>query len=294
MSFKPVREEGPLRLSYSSAQQVITCEQKYVYRKVLDVKPDTEQDTIHFDIGKAVHSILELTFWSNTDLSLHFKNVCDHYAFEDETRFKIYAMVCKMLALHKASNLEVVAIEVKLETDQFLGYVDAIMKDEEGGWYIVDLKTAASLQSDLKSRLPMDTQLNLYSYFADEIMKRFDLNPEGFLGCLYRVVTKSKLKRRKTEEVKDYTKRVYENIDAVEYFIPVSSMNPRQFMAQQMALRGTAELLQTVREGEPWIPRRNYASCFSYFRPCEYWSQCHGSKYEESGDVIVERRKDDF
>jgi len=129
------KQAGPL--SHSSANSLLGCEQKYVHYKVLATKTDKDYEpSTALAIGKAFHSIMEKSKHEkpgsiSTEL---YRCEKDTDIGLKEANFPlVHAMVLKYLRLHKSMNLNVLAVETELRTDWFLGYVDAIMSDENDG-----------------------------------------------------------------------------------------------------------------------------------------------------------------
>lgn len=279
-------EEKDTRLSYSSATLLSNCSQKYHYKKVAEVAKDTDvdEDYTAFNIGKAFHHVLEHTnhvYPGNEELQKMVVESCEMYFVPDDVA-KIHAMLLKYWKLHNASGLKAVVCEIELANKIFLGYVDVIMKDEEGNWYIVDLKTAARFSELTASRLHNDTQLNLYSYFVKEIAKQYKLDASKFKGTLYRVTTKSKLKQKKSESYDEFVMRVYENIESYSIHVDNSILKPEVAYKKHEELHKLSMKLRANKAK----PMKNYSYCDSFFRPCEYWSQCHGATYTECSSAI--------
>lgn len=273
---------------------MMSCTEKYWHYKVNETTKDLDADesTKAFDIGKAFHHVLEHNNHSKDDLNTLLPQAKEEYNLEAEDMFMVAGMLHKYLELHLKSKLQVVHCELALTSEWFIGYIDAILVDPEtGGWYICDLKTAARLSADLAQRMSKDTQLNLYAAFIDQICEKLPtLKVEDFKGCLYRVTTKVKLKRKKSETPKEYIGRVFDRADCVEYFIPAEELNTEYYKSKHLDLHAQS---MRFREGEE-EPVKNLNACFSYFRPCEYWSQCHDKMFSESHTSVIERRHDDF
>jgi hypothetical protein len=189
----------------------------------------------------------------------------------------LWAMLRKYKDLQEKTGLKVLKCEAELLEDEFLGFVDVVMEEPDGeGWWIVDVKTAGRLAPDLAARLPMDRQLNLYRLRAGSLG-----NPETFLGCRYRVVTKSTAKRKSSESLKDYSDRLYRSISAVDFIIPRDVMKPEVIDENFRQLRKRqSQLVRKTRK-----PVKNFSYCFSYFRPCEYYSRCHGATFTSTPRV---------
>ena len=261
-------------LSYSSSNELLSCQQKYVYRKVQKVDRDVDapMDTLAMDIGSTLHKCLEDCNHDLTGFEVEtlFK-VMKAYQVPSEQGPMLWAMLRKYKELHLSSDVTCVSVEEEKKDEDYIGYVDAIMKDRDGGLWITDLKTAAKISPFLTSRLPRDRQLNIYLH---------KLGKEKFKGCKYRVVTKSTLKRRKDESFDYYSDRVYERIKAVEYTIPIELMTPDEEGERFKDLRNIQVDLWKGKK-----PIRNFQNCDSYFRPCEYWSKCHGQIYSDEPKI---------
>jgi hypothetical protein len=254
---------------------MLGCERKYVYRKVQKVERDSDapMDTLPLDLGLVIHDCLELC---KHDLTGFQASELKTKMLERNVDSKWYPMLWAMLRrykdLHMKSALTTLLVEVEIRNEDFLGFIDVVLGDK-GGWWIGDVKTAAQVNKFLPQMLPRDKQLNLYyAHFKPE---EHGLDWCHFQGARYRVVTKSKLKRKKDDTDSSYSKRLYENIQGVEYVIPKEHMVPEETKLEFEKLRMRQKELWTL----PQRAKKNFANCVSYFRPCEYWSQCHGVEY---------------
>jgi hypothetical protein len=283
--------EVSTRLSYSSASLLSSCEQRYVHYKVKETEPDidAEVDTKAFMLGKAFHHVLEMNNHSKNNIHDLVLEAQERYLLSDQEAFQIHAMVHNYLDLHLASGLEVVKCEYAIVDKCFIGYVDVVMKDAEGNWYICDLKTAARLAPDLAQRMSKDTQLNLYTAYRGAIADDLGLDVSKFKGCLYRVTTKVKIKLGKRETPKEYIKRCYDRVDTVEYFVKLEDMKPEEFMERHMIQHKRS---MELREGAK--PLKNYKACYDFWKPCPYYEKCHGKVFSEADTLTEVRRAEDF
>jgi len=271
------------RLSYSSATLLKNCSQKYFYYKVAGVARDEDAEVNYdaFNIGKAFHWVME----TNNHSEDNFHDLLDQAVktFEvEEARGMIHAMLLRYLQVHKKSGLEVVHCEFELTTDLFIGFIDVILKDADGNWWIGDLKTAARYSEITAAKLHNDVQLNLYASFAKEIASYFKLDPNKFRGARYRVTTKSVLKKKVTESYADHVKRTANNVKSYDIVIPLEKMDPKGVFAEHKKLHTRS---MKMREGK-LKPEKNLSQCDSFFKPCEYFSQCHGKCFTELKDEI--------
>jgi hypothetical protein len=269
-------EEVNTRLSYSSGTLLKNCSMKYYHYKVAGVAkdPDSEDNSDAFNIGKAFHWVLEENNHTEDNLVDLLEKAVKNFNVEDSMGM-LHAMLLRYLKLHKKSGLVVKKCELGLQNDIFEGYIDAIMTEEDGTWWVVDLKTARIAAETTFARLKTDTQLNLYCSFADDIALLLGLDRGKFGGARYRVTTKSVLKKKANESYFDHVMRTAKNIKSYDIIIPVSEMNPEQAYKDHELLHSRSmDLRHDVLK-----PEKNLSYCDSFFKPCEYWSRCHGDTF---------------
>lgn len=271
-------------LSYSSANLLKSCSQRYFYYKVAQEEQDSDyvDDTKAFDIGKAFHYVLETNEHKDENVAKLIAMSEETYGLTHDEALMVHGMVLKYLKLHLASGLKALKCELGLSIPEFIGYIDVIMQDKAGYWWIVDLKTAARVSDDTYVRLHKDTQLNLYAKFVPQICEILKLDSKKFGGIRYRVTTKSKSKRKSSESDKDFIVRMYKTVKSYDFVVPAKLLDADNFYEAHMELyKKSIEL----HEGKA-KPVKNFASCFNYFRPCPYWSKCHGHLYSEGPEEI--------
>jgi hypothetical protein len=277
-----MEEKHPL--SYSSLTLLKNCSMKYYNYKVAQVAkdPDSEDNMEAFNVGKAFHWILEESKHTEENLDKLLEQAIKAFEVEDH-KSMLHAMVLRYVKLHQKSGLQLIKCELGLETDIFIGFVDAIMLDPNTNkWYIVDLKTAKILPKTTFARLKTDTQLNLYSYFKDDIALLLGLDRSNFGGARYRVVTKSSLTQKATESYHAHVIRTAKNIKAYDIIIPASQLDPKGAF-QEFKKAHTKSM--KLRKGT-LKPEKNLSYCDSFFRPCEYWSQCHKDTFTKCKDEL--------
>jgi len=268
-------------LSYSSMNEILGCEQKYAFRKVLQVEPDEDyfQETDAMDIGSVMHKCLEdcyhdLNGFKISTLKKEIEEYRDTLDFEQHGPL-LWAMLRRYKVMHESIGLKCSQVETELTSKDFKGFVDLVLDDEAGIW-ITDLKTAATISRFLQARLKDDRQLNLYVHQFQQLAKP----GKKILGAKYRVVTKSKLKRKKTESFKEFSDRIYAGINAYEYTIPVELLTMESAVDAFNEVRKVQKALHKNK-----VARRNYNYCESYHRPCEFWSRCHGQNFTSETGV---------
>lgn len=263
--------EKEVQLSYSSHKVLDTCETLYCHEKVWKSEVDKDyEENEAFGIGKAFHGALERTLHKKyrkellmEEMEKHEVEITDYPVLE--------AMLKKYITLHKLSGLEVINCELKIDHPKYVGYIDMIMVGPDGTWWIGDLKTTGRYDESLLPRLPRDMQLNLYSHFAEFVATQFGLDVSKFKGCRYRAVTKPKLVQKGKETTEQYISRLEEAVCVYDIEIPFAGMDPAH--AWNVLMEGQ-ERVKQLWQGE--APKRNYNNCIQYFKPCKFFSKCHG------------------
>lgn len=286
-----VAEEWDGRLSYSSFTKLMDCPRKYAHYKVTKTPKDddVEEDTHALRFGKAFHQLLEDTLHDIRKLTKPILNqaVTDHDLLEEDegdvNSARLVAMFRNYARVRGQTNFKVVVCEFEIATPIFYGFVDVVLEDNEtGDWWIGDVKTASSQSKLLEPSLPSDWQLNLYAYHAREIAATFKLPLEKFKGCRYMNCTKPKLVKKRGENWQEYMKRCEGSCTYNEFVIPVGLLFPQDTYDQFKMAHAKAKALhkmkgKTLEKAAP----KNLKQCSSFFKPCEYWSKCHGSKVTE-------------
>ena len=273
-------------LSYSSASLLLNCERKYYHHKIAQTPKDFDIDesTKAFDIGKAFHEVLEETLHEQvkfTDTLLK-ETVIKYNVEEEELRIK--GMLYKYFELHNALNLKCIACEIELKTEDFIGYVDVILLNPNtGGWWIADLKTASTIDTATLNGLTHNMQLNLYTHFVSEIAIQLNLKIKDFKGVRYRVTTKSRLKQKKGESDEDYTYRVFDNIKSIDVPVTASKLQVKDVWGSFKALHQRTLDMSNISE-----TTQNFSYCNAYFKPCQFWSKCHGTNFTKSNIKVLD------
>lgn len=273
-------------LSPSSMGLFLSCSRKYWHSKVnrTPIDSDASTDTEPFSVGKAFHKCLEDC---KHDLKGYtFKDtvvVVSSYGL-DPDRFAplIFAMLGQYKKVHEKAGLKAIACEVMVATDSFYGFVDVILQDKDGGFFIGDMKTAGSYSPLMVPTLLKHPQINLYAAHYKEIAFKLGLDPEMYRGCRYRMTTKSKLIQKKGEGLEAYIQRMGEGIKSYDFIMPKEQMDPSNIVAIHAH---TKEFIDEF--GTEEVYGQNYGTCLQYFKPCEYFSKCHGRNFTEMNLEVV-------
>lgn len=273
------------RLSHSSANLLRSCERRYWHYKVnkTEVDPDHNQDLQSFAVGKVFHQVLEDHDHKKPEKIVNvIEAACEEHKCEEQHIPMIHSMLLRYYEDHKESGLEVVKCEYKIDSEEVIGYVDVIMKEEDGSWWIVDLKTYKSMYFVKPANLTRDYQLNLYAAFAHTIASDLDLEVKKFKGCILRVVTKPALKQRKDETYVEYVSRMKGNAKFYDIKIPLSYLHPNEIYDSHL------KLYEKSMEMRKWDDKGscNFNNCFAYNIPCPYYSRCHEETFSRLSEVL--------
>jgi len=280
---KKLNGEEDTRLSYSSSTLVSNCEQRYYYYKVKKVDKDKDaaaRDDSHFHIGTSFHHVLEMSMHEKPeDIDSDLEYCIQNEGLKEEDKGLVHAMVLQYLRLRKGSGFKAIACEYAIEDKVVIGYVDLIeVHEESGDWFISDLKTAKTFYDSKIAELPANPQLNLYASFYKEIAKKYDLDPEKFRGCRYLVCTKSSAKQQPKETYAGYVMRMVDKKLVKAIFITI----PKELMRIDATRKEIIRLHErTIELRQGAKPIKNLSYCNSFFRPCDYFSRCHGFESSE-------------
>lgn len=294
-----LRSASGERLSYSSMNLIQGCQRRWHHYKVLGTEKDPDNSTSNaLEVGSAFHRIQEElnhdisnlgpateklgTRASFDALTNQYKDICvsqDKLNEEDWPLVAALALGYLGQIKFRRPSLKCVGVEKELIDDNYIGYVDAIMVDEKTKlFWIIDLKTSGyALSATKKIQLKGNTQLNLYAAYAKQLAEACGISDLTFGGCGYFSAVKPKLKKRVKDTDFTYFERLFDQTCKREFLdlemVPADTLSPHKALNLHKALY---ELSQDIRSGRR-KPIPNYNYCEQYFRPCPYFSKCHGS-----------------
>jgi hypothetical protein len=283
-------------LSPSSFKLYQACQRKYFLEKIVEAPadPDAEDDTEALTVGKIFHKVLEDTRHELAGVTVgRVAETAKEFAMEDpDTAAMIWAMLYAYKRTHEASGLKVLECEKVVDTPDFYGIVDAVMASPQGEWWIVDMKTAASWNPDaLIPTLPTDLQMTLYTQHAPIIAEFLGLDMRDFQGCRYRAAIKMRIMRKADESIGEYATRLAKVARCYDIEIPKRVIKAGIVAEEHYAARvNINQKIELAAACSPEIAAsyflKNRGNCMSYFRPCKYWSQCHGQTFTEAKTAI--------
>ena len=301
-------------LTYSALNTFRNCPRKYKHRYIDNLRPRMKVESLSF--GSVIHSAIELWYRSVNDANRLWKAIdfIDSSFPEratDENQMASWHLARAMFAgyasRYPTEDFTIIEVEKTFsgqirnpdtghcsQTFVMAGKADAIVQLHDG-MYLLEHKTAASIDGNYLDKLWTDTQIALYSYYLREL---------GYpiVGIIYNVLLKSRLKQSPGETQDEYearhaelaaknksgkstakrqmpeTNEEFQGRLAAWYSKPdafhrefIYLSEERLAMLQDEVWEITQQYLDARRRGK-WL--LNTSSCFSYQRPCEYLSYC--------------------
>jgi hypothetical protein len=202
----------------------------------------------------------------------------DEHGLSEENKPYVHAMVLGFLREWQKHDYELVAVEFAVESETTIGYVDSLVKQPDGSWWILDLKTAKGLYSGVQAKLARNPQLNLYASFAPNFADYYGLDLLQFKGCIYWLTTRPRTVMKKSEDYSAHVLRMVENnVKSIAYKVNAGDMDMEERKRLHTYLWARSQKLESGKKA----PIKNFNSCMNFFQPCPYWSQCHGKTYSE-------------
>ena len=301
-------------LTYSALNTFRNCPRKYKHRYIDNLRPRAKVESLSF--GSVIHSAIEIWYRSVNDANRLWKvlDFIDRSFPEratDESQMANWhlarAIFTGYASRYPTEDFTIIEVEKTFtgqirnpdtgrcsQTFVMAGKADAIVKRDDG-MYLLEHKTAASIDGNYLDKLWTDTQIALYSYYLREL---------GYpiVGIIYNVLLKSRLKQSPGETQDEYearhaelaaknksgkstakrqmpeTNEEFQGRLASWYSKPeafhrelIYLPEERLSMLQDEVWEITQQYLDARRRGK-WL--LNTSSCFSYQRPCEYLSYC--------------------
>jgi RecB family exonuclease len=315
-------------LTYSALNTFRNCPRKYKNRYLDNLRPRERPEALSF--GGVIHTAIELWYRSqNAESRLNDVLMYINDAFENRivdahqmTQWHLAtAMIRGYADRYATEEFEVVEVEKEFvgeirnpdtgrqsQTFRIAGKVDGIVRCHDG-LYLLEHKTAPSVDANYLDKLWTDTQIALYCYYLREL---------GYpiVGVIYNVLLKSRLKQGKGETQEEYEirhaelaaknksgkstakRQMPETDDEYQSRLTEWYSRPEAFhrefiylsedrlaMLQDEVWEITQQYLDARRRGK-WL--LNTSNCFSYQRPCEYLAYCQSGFNPNVADNLYE------
>jgi len=315
-------------LTYSALNTFRNCPRKYKNRYLDNLRPRERPDALSF--GSVIHTAIELWYRSPDtesrlpDILAYIDDAFENRVVDSNLMVQWHlatAMIRGYAERYATEEFEVVEVEKEFvgeirnpdtgrqsQTFRIAGKVDGIVRCHDG-LYLLEHKTASTIDASYLDKLWTDTQIALYCYYLREL---------GYpiVGAIYNVLLKSRLKQGKGETQEEYevrhaelaaknksgkstAKRQMPETDdefrarMTEWYSRPEAFH-REFiylsedrlaMLQDEVWEITQQYLDARRRGK-WL--LNTSNCFSYQRPCEYLAYCQSGFNPNVADNLYE------
>ena len=315
-------------LTYSALNTFRNCPRKYKNRYLDNLRPRERAEALSF--GSVIHTAIEL-WYRSPDTESRLPDVLAYIddAFENrvvDANLMVQwhlatAMIRGYAERYATEEFDVVEVEKEFvgeirnpdtgrqsQTFRIAGKVDGIVRCHDG-LYLLEHKTASTVDASYLDKLWTDTQIALYCYYLREL---------GYpiVGVIYNVLLKSRLKQGKGETQEEYEVRhaelaaknksgkstakrqMPETDDEFQSRLTEWYSRPEAFhrefiylsedrlaMLQDEVWEITQQYLDARRRGK-WL--LNTSNCFSYQRPCEYLAYCQSGFNPNVADNLYE------
>lgn len=234
-------------ISYSRVSTYNQCPYKYRLRYLegLETYPDlTASNPLY--LGTALHDGIE-----TGDISGAIQKYLDKYPIitdehiEESTKLEV--MIERMLAfVPQGGTFE---YRILNTLDDFIGFVDYLVRNEDGTYDVYDFKYSAKPESYLES-----AQVHIYRYYLEKEGKHIR-------NLYYLVAPKVNIKPRKNERREDFRKRIREELkdkQPVLIDIEYSSLKVWNFLEDMERMLGATEFPKVHTGLCPWCEYRRY------------------------------------
>lgn len=277
--------------TYSMWSLFRNCRKACYWRYIRELAPIKRDPRLGF--GTLIHECLEL-WHCDRDLAAVLAHLDQRLPNrnQDEEQRRDWRLATAMMAgyagRYPVEEFEVLALEhtfegeivnpaTKARSRSFVlaGKVDGLVRvgDEH---YVLEHKTASSLDADYLERLWTDFQITLYAYYLERALGI------RITGVLYNVLVKARLKQRGTESEAEFEERL-----AAKYAQPAMFHREMLYLSRDQFTVLRAELWELTqafldaRRRNTWY--QNTAFCFHHYRPCPYFALCRSG---DSPNVI--------
>lgn len=251
-----------MAISYSETQCFKTCRKMHDWQYKRGLRPIDKAEALFF--GTAIHSALELIYRDfPLDVALAALDELD-----DVNRAKARAMITRYHERYFVDEDAPAVVDVEkwlkcsFGPHEYIGRADAIIEREDGLW-IVEHKTAASVDDGYMQRVKIDTQSMLYVIAAQIEYGR------PVAGVIYDVLVKPAIRLKKTEAIEDFEARCLEDVGA-EDFVRVEMRFDEDDLTE-----AECEFIVCCQDMAGCdIPYKNTGACNAIGRQCPFLCLC--------------------
>ena len=260
------------KLSASGLSMFRSCPMSFYYKYIRGIVRVEDTDTPSLRIGKMFHSILE-----GEPLD---------YIFDDKLLMSIEASADFVLNEYKVKELGNRTIgelaknsikEYELSIDNFIGYIDLVIQEDDGDT-LIDYKYVASL--DYVDSYQLSDQTKLYPYLYT---KQTGRKVKQFT---YICVVKPTIRQKKDESREAYFERIVEWYGNKEDSIATVFIGKDKLDKLELEIKQDLHFFKHMIDND--IFYRDTGSCTKYNSKCAYYPIC----YDEPDCEIYYKERD--
>ena len=305
---------SPLTSTYSMWALFRNCRKACEYRYVVGLTPRDKDPNLTF--GSLIHECLQ-AWHGNRDLAAvldYIDRTCANRVSDEGVRKDWHlarSMMTGYAARYPQEDFAVVALEKNFEgpivnpqtgaaSRSFVlaGKVDGIVRIGDD-YYLLEHKTAATIDADYLERLWTDFQIAIYSQYVEQALGL------PITGVIYNVLAKARLQQGKGETEEEYQcrraellaksktgkttakRKLAESDEEFQARLVEKYAEPEMFHREMLYLSRdrfdilraelwelTQSFLDARRRG---VFYQNTAFCFNYHRPCAYFPICRSN-----------------
>lgn len=264
--------------SYSETQAFKTCQKMHEWQYTKGIRPIEKADALYF--GSAIHSALEELY---KDMPLDAAlSVLDE--LDDTNRAKARALISHYFAQYMASQWNpdcVLDVEKWVKCSfgghAYIGRLDAVISIDGKTW-IVEHKTATSVDEGYVERVKIDTQSMLYILAAREEYGEVE-------GVIYDVLIKPAIRIKKSETLEAFEARCIEDVTAENFVRVLQRFSDEDLEEAKQEFMACCQAIKDCEYGMV-KPYRNTGACNAIGRPCPYLCLCCERKPARLAELI--------
>jgi hypothetical protein len=261
-----------LLLSYSGIRQFCNCRRAYKLRYHDNLTSIHEPEALTF--GKAWHEILESYYRCGASM---------RYKVLNNTFDESLILIAMKHGYAKQFNDEGFKLNNRraMRGVRFRGVIDLVIERDDGIW-IMEHKTAASIDGAYIDKLWHDLQIMLYAYAYQE------MTGKKVRGVIYNVAKKSRIRQRQNETEEQFQDRL------IEVYQDKSMYHREEILCDERRLKEVQgelwDICKEIKKAKNLY--KNRAQCFMYNRECEYFKICNSGGSEIVIDNFYKEREE--
>lgn len=292
------------RWSHSRLQTLLDCPMKYKHK--YKNRMSTRGIIIPFLVGTAVHQFKETHYQFRGKkpklalsrakkefdkvLSKEKKNLSSDQIHDISCQAAMVEGICRAYPKHYKDDFRRFKVflteqtaEIMLGDEVYHGYIDCLVQDVHGDWWVLETKTAAQINASYLDKVQIDSQVTGYMWLAREILGEF---PKG---VIYDVIKKPGIRLKKAETKQAYTRRV---VDEYIKHGAVKNMLVREevLIHDRQLKRWKKNMAATLKWAAGLTTyHMNTGACLPMYGACGFLDACCSGKYNKMRYV----KKDD-